>query len=53
MAFAEFPSRGGDILMVVAQIAWPRTHWNGQTTRQPPCPTAAEREQLRVSLYGA
>jgi hypothetical protein len=31
MKFVKFPSRGGDYLVVVNQIAYLRTHENGQT----------------------
>lgn len=31
MKFVKFPSRGGDYLVVVDQIAYLRTHENGQT----------------------
>jgi len=31
MKFVKLPSRGGDYLVVAGQIAWLRTHENGQT----------------------
>ncbi|HTU12329.1 MAG TPA: hypothetical protein VMG08_15665 [Allosphingosinicella sp.] len=31
MKFIKLPSRGGDYLVVAQQIAWLRTHENGQT----------------------
>jgi hypothetical protein len=31
MKFVKFPSRGGDYLVVADQIAYLRTHENGQT----------------------
>ena len=31
MKFGKLPSRGGDYLVVAGQIAWLRTHENGQT----------------------
>ena len=31
MQFVKFPSRGGDYLVVADQIAYLRTHENGQT----------------------
>jgi hypothetical protein len=31
MKFVKFPSRGGDYLVVAGQIAYLRTHENGQT----------------------
>ena len=31
MKFVKLPSRGGDYLVVAQQIAWLRSHENGQT----------------------
>lgn len=31
MQFVKFPSRGGDYMIVTGQIAYLRTHENGQT----------------------
>ena len=31
MKFVKFPSRGGDYMIVIGQIAYLRTHENGQT----------------------